>query len=842
MSSPRLLLTLLLRELRGGRDRLLPFVLSLALGVAAVVLVAGLSDSVSRAIRMEARPLLGADVAARSFQPIPPGFVAVEAAFPGVERVDTVDFMTMAAAPAPEGAPGRSVLVELKAVGPGWPFYGAPMLDPPGPLAERLGDDGVFVEPSLLERLGLRSGDPLRLGGATFTIRGVVKEEPGRLPSGMVAGPRVLLGLEGLARTGLTGSSVRTTFRALYRIPDERAAEAFARALEADAEGAAWTTVETWTEAQPTTQRTISRTRSWLGLVALLSLVVGGVGVAQGTQAHLARRLDALAVQRCLGLTPGEIRLVALSETAVLALAGSLVGGVVGVGVLAAAPVVLGGLLPAEAVVPWQPVAVARGVGLGLGVALLFAARPLLRASRVPPLRVLRRDVEPLPERPAEAFAAGGIVLGGVFGLAWAQAGDALVAAAFAGGLAAVAALGALGATGLARSLGLLARRVRSSWWLRHGLAAVGRPGAGTVPAVVALAIGVVVVLTTVLVEGRLQAQITRELPGDAPTAFLLDVQPDQRAGVEAALVDGGAERVRSAPVVVARLLAVDDVPVEAMVEGRSEEERWALTREQRLSYREGLPADNRILAGAPATPGGPAEVSLEERYAESLGASVGSRIRFDVQGVPIELLVANVRTVEWESFGINFFMLVEPGVLEAAPQTFLMTAALPVDREPSLQDALSARFPNVTLVSVRAALAQAQGLLGQVGLGIRLVGAFTALAGVAILSSGVAAGASRRAREVALLKTLGTTRAGVVGMLAVEYSLVGLLAGALGALGGWGVSRVLVEGLLGLGWSTDVGALVGAVLLCATLCACAGVLANLRALRARPAEVLRAE
>lgn len=840
--SPRLVWTLLLRELRGARARVLPFVGSLAVGVAAVVLVAGLADSVSRAIRLEARPLLGADVAARSFTPLPESFEAVAAAFPDVERVDTVDFLTMVATPpGPDGAPGRSVLAELKAVGPGWPFYGAPTLDPDRPLADLLGEDGVVVDRALLDRLGIAVGDRVRVGSATLTVRGTVVKEPGRLPTGLVMGPRAFVSLEALARTGLGGSSARTTYRALYRAPDEARAGALAEALRTGAEGAAWTTVETWSDAQPTAQRTIERTRTWLGLVALLSLVVGGVGVAQSTRAHLARRLDGLAVQRCLGLTPGEIRVVALAETGLLAVGGSLAGAAVGVGILALAPAVVGGLLPPEAVVPWQPGAVARGVGLGLGIALLFAARPLAQASRVPPLRVLRRDVEPLPERWGETALGGAGLFGGVYALAWVQAGDPAVALAFVAALAPVAGLGALGAAALARALGRAARGM-PAWWLRHGLAAVGRPGAGTVPAVVSLGLGVVVVLTTVLVEGRLQAQISREFPPTAPSAFLLDVQPDQRAEVTRMLEEAGGTRVRAAPVVVARLSAVDGRGVEALVAERGDEERWSLTREQRLSYRADLPPDNRVVAGAPFTPGGVAEVSLEQRYAEQLGATVGSRLTFDVQGVPVDLVVANLRTVEWESFDMNFFLVVEPGVLEAAPQTVLMTAQLPADRETALQDALAARFGNVSLVSVRAALAQAQGLLGKVGLGIRLVGAFTALAGVAILVSGVSADASRRGREVALLKTLGTTRAGVVGLFAIEYAVVGLAAGGLGALGAWAVSRVVVERLLRLAWVTDGAAIAAGVLGCALLCALAGVAANGRALRVRPAEVLRGE
>ena len=835
----RRLLPLLSREVRGARARLWPFVASLAVGVAAVVLVAGLADTVSRAIRMEARPLLGADVAARSARPLP-AWDDVHARFPGVARADSTDLLTMAALlPGVDGAPGRSLLVELKAVSNDWPFYGAPVVDPARPLPELLGDDGLVVDPSLLERLGVTMGASIRIGSATFVVRGTISKEPGRLPSGLSAGPRVLTSLAGLERAALGEVGARVTHRALWRVPDE--ATAGRLAAELDAVDPTWITVETWSDAQPSAQRSIQRTSSYMGLVALLSLVVGGVGVAQSTRAWMAQRLDALAVQRCLGMTTGDIRTLALVQTALFALTGSVIGAVGGMAALAAAPWVLGGLLPADAVQPFQPAAMARGVALGVGIALLFAARPLAAAARVPPLRVLRRDVEPLPE-PWTRVALGGGGLGlGVLALAWAQSGDLVVAGVFVGGLGAVAGVGAVTAAALARAMGALARGV-PLWWLRHGLASLGRPGSGLVPAVVSLALGVVVVLTTVLVEGRLYAQIAQEFPKEAPSVFALDVQPDQRDGVVAMIEAAGATRVRTAPIVVARLASVDTNTVEMLVASQGENARWSLTREQRISYMPMFPADNVISAGAAFSDAVPNEVSLEARFAENLGARVGSGVRFDVQGVPVALTVTSLRTVSWESFDMNFLVVAEPGVLDDAPQSFLLTAQLDADRESGVQDRLAAAYPNVTLVSVRTALAQARGLLERLGWGVRAVGGFTALAGIAILVSGVAADAARQARKVALFKTLGTTRAGVVGLFVVEYGLLGLCAGLLGAIGAAGISWVVVTRLLSLAWVTDTPLLVGAVLVTGAACATVGVLANTRALQARPAEVLRSE
>lgn len=837
-ADPRFLLALAWRELRGARARAASFLGALAVGVAAVVLVAGLSDSVGRSARLEARPTLGADVAASARRPLP-DLAAAEATEPGVERVDTVDFATMAAAPAgADGAPGRSMLVELKAVGPGWPFYGAPETAPADALAV-LDDAGVLVEPGVLERLGLDVGAPLRIGSATFTVRGRVLAEPGRLPTGLVVGPRALVTLGGLERSGLGGIGARVTYKALYRVPDEARASALAAALREA--GGAWLSVQTWSDAQPSFRRSLERSTSFLGLVALLALLVGGVGVAQATRAWMAQRLDALAIQRTLGLTSVEVAGVAAVQTATLALGGGLVGAALGTAVLALVPSVLAGVLPAEAVVPWQPVAVMRGIGLGVGIALAFAAEPLWRAASVPAMRVLRRDVEPLPPAWWQRLAWGLVLAVVVGALAWVQAGDLLVAAVFVGALVLVVGLGAAGATLAARGAAAVGGRA-PQWWLRHGLLALGRPGSGLVPAVVSLALGVVVVLTTVLVEGRLYAQIAQEFPATAPSAFLVDVQPDQEAGVRAALEAAGGTRIRTVPMVVARLASVDGVAVDTLAAARPEADRWSLTREQRLTWQADLGPGNTLVAGAPFSDAVAAELSVEERYAGDIGAHVGSTVVFDVQGVPVPFTVTSLRRVAWESFEVNFFLVAEPGALDGAPYASLMTTQLGPEVEAGVQDQLAARWPNVTMVSVRSALEQVRGVLSKLAWGIRAVGTFTALAGVAILASGVAADAARRGRQVALYKTLGVTRGGVMAVFAVEYALVGLLAGGLGAVGAVGVSWALVTQLMRLGWRTDGAAVAAGVGTAAVACAAVGIAANLRALRVRPAEVLRGD
>lgn len=835
-------------ESRGAAGRLAFFVACLAVGVAAVVAVAGLSSGVERALRAEARKLLAADLAVSGRRPLPAALEAALRRLPGMRQVEVRELPTVAAAPAAAGRPGRSQLVELKAVGGGYPFYGALELAPERPLAELLAPDAAVVAPELLTRLGLRLGDRLLLGGASFRIAGTVRREPDRIGFSLTLGPRVFVSLEGLSRAGLEAFGSRIGYRRLVALPPGAgAADARAAAERLRAALPAGYRVETYAEGQPNLRRSLDRGTRFLGLVALTSLLIGGVGVAQAVRAWLADRLDSIAVLKCLGLRPREVVTLYLGHTALVALLGSAAGVAAGTALQAAAAGLVAGLVPGAEVSAWQPGAAARGLGLGLGVALLFCLPPLAGVRRVPPLRVLRRDAEPLPPSRWAQSLAGAALLAGVFATAWIQSGSARLGAEFAGGLAAAVAVLAASARAVALAAGRVPERlVAGRVALRHGLGALGRPAAGTLGAVVGLGLGVVLVTTLSLVERALHRELGGDLPRAAPTAFLLDVQPDQWAGVRSILRAEGATDVDSVPVVMARLRAVDGRDVAALAQEGGEGERgrrgWVLTREQRLTYLDRLPPGNEIVAGRLWSDPRRPEVSVEAEFAEDLGVRPGSTLTFDVQGVPLELAVTSLRRVEWRTFGINFFLVVEPGVLEGAPQFRLASARLPPGRDQPAQDRLAAAYPNVSVLQVRDLLDKVLGVLDRVALGVRVLGGFTVAAGVAILAGAVAAGSARRGREVALLKTLGMTRWGVVGCLALEHALVGAVAGGIGAAGAGAASWAILTRGLEVTWRFEPWPYLAAVALATALSTAAGVAASGRALRRRPAEVLRGE
>jgi putative ABC transport system permease protein len=864
--SPAFFIRMLLRESRGSRGRLAFFVACLSVGVAAVVAVAGLSGSLDDGIRGEARQLLAADLAIEGRRPIPQDLGLAAAGLADAERTDLQETVTVVAAPPREsGLPGPSQLVELKVVSGDYPFYGKLVIEPARPLRQLLAPGTTVVAAELLARLGLRTGDSLRIGGQPFRIAGIVLSEPDRISVSMTLGPRVFLSADGFRRAGLTGAGSRIEYRTLLKAPEgfplARLDEVKERLQQTIADPDFYR-VETYRDAQPALRRSLARVERFLGLVALLSLFVGGIGVAQSVRAWLASRMDAIAILKCLGMRPREIFPLYLGQTALLGLAGSLVGIAVGVGIQLALPSLFSDLIPAELIRPWQPAALLRGLVLGVGVAVLFSLPPLSAVLRVPPSRVLRRDAEPLPGHRWTMVATGLALALGVWTMAALQARSGHLGGLFTGGVAAATLALALGALAVTRLVRRLPRESLNRPWLRHGVASLARPGATTFSAIVALGLGVLVVLGMSLVQRRLTEELAGELPREAPSAFLIDVQPQQWAGIEQVILKQGATRIQSVPVVMARIAAIDGRPVEELAErdqreeenrghlhgggGRREgengqrAERWALTREQRLTYMRTLPEDNEVVDGVLWGDPQRAEVSVEQDFANDLGLRLGSAIRFDVQGVPLELTVTSLRTVNWRTFGINFFLVVEPGVLEDAPQQRLAAFQLPRGTEQRVQDELAARYPNVTLLRIREILDKIVQVMERIGLGIRFLGGFTVLAGIAILAGAVSAGSLRRGREVALLKTLGMTRRAVLGTFAVEYALIGLVAAGIGATGGtllaWGVLKRGFE----LSWSFQplpfLVAIFGAVLLAVA----AGVLASVRAIERRPIEVLR--
>jgi len=844
--SASLYLRLLVRESRGSLKRFAFFVACLAVGVAAVVSVAGLSAALAEGVRREARQLLASDVTVSSLQPLPADLEELLALRPELKRTEIQELVTMAAVEKHPGRPGASQLVELKAVQGEYPFYGVLETEPPGPLELLLSPETVVVAPDLLSRLALRVGDEMRIGGQPFRIAGVVHSEPDQGSGPFRLGPRVLLSGAGLRRADLDRRGSRVMHRLLLKLPSGTGAEEAERLatelrdLVGEFEGIR---VRTYKDAQETLQQAIQRVEKFLGLVALLSLLLGGLGVAQTTRAWLASRIDAIAIYRCLGLRPNDVTKLYLGHAILLGLAGGVLGAAAGILIQRFVPTLIGDLLPVSELAWWSPGAVAKGIGMGIGLALLFTLAPLLATRRVSPLRVLRKDVEPVRQGRVGTVLLSGILLLGIWMAAAFQARDAKLGSQFTLGIVVAAGLLALAGFALMRSLAPLGRRL-GSVWARHGVASLAQPGAATLGSVVAVGLGVILVTALGFVERALSDELRGDLPTSAPTAFLIDIQPDQWPEVERLLRQQGSSSIDSVAVVTARLRSVDGTPVSELAAATPDDgdRRWALTREQRLTYLQELPADNSILEGELWSDPETWEVSVEEGFATELGVELGSHLGFDIQGMPLELAVTSIRKVDWRTFGINFFLVVEPGVLENAPQVRIATARFPKSTEQATQDLLAAEFPNVTLLKIRELLDKIAQGLERMTSGVRFLGSFSILAGILILAGGISAGSVQRGQRVALLKTLGMTRREIAAMMATEYALIGGVAGIIGTAGGALLSWFVLTRSMELSWQPYPRLILLSLGLSVALTALTGIVASWGALQRRPLAVLRAD
>ncbi|REJ86221.1 MAG: hypothetical protein DWQ30_00970 [Acidobacteria bacterium] len=854
-------------ELRGSLGRVVYWVLCLAVGVSAVVSIAALASSLDGAIRHEARSLLAADLAISSQADLGEELARAVAELPGgrsAELRETVGLVARSSRTPGEHGGARSLLAELRSIDGPYPFYGEVELEvlPRDGAAERVartsaelplaelfvplgdGDErpGVLAASDLLNQLGLEIGDDLLVGRARTRIAGVLIAEPDRVPGLLSVGPAVLLGAEAFEQSGLGGFgnfSRRKTLIALEDSSTESIAAA-RQTLQAVIGDDPSYRVETYEDAQPLIREGLEDLEEFLGLVALLSLLVGGVGIAQGVRTWLSSRLDAIAVLKCIGMRPRELFALYLGQAVFLGLIGSVIGGVIGLLGVLLVPIILAGLVPPDAIRIWQPLAFLRGIVLGVGTATAFALPPLLSVLRVPPSRVFRRDAEPLPgSRALDALVLVALVVA-VTALASWQAGSLRIGAFFFAGVALTVALIGLGNFALTRLAQRLATE-RRSFWLRQGLAAVGRPGGGTLGALTALGLGLLVLLTMALVQEHVQDELAADLPTDAPSAFLINIENEQWPEIARILEEGGASRIDSAPVVMARIASIDDRPADELAEER--EARWAFRRELRLTYQRELPADNRVLrqADPDALWGDPRpEVSVEEEFAREIGVDVGSELTLQTGGETFDLVVSSIREVDWQTFGINFFLVVEPGVLEAVPQSRLAAARLPDGGEQRIQDAVAQQFPNVTVFRIRQLLDRVVGLMRQLSFGMRVLGSFTILAGLAILAGAVATSSAQRGRQVALLKTLGMARADVLRVFGTEYALVGAVAATVATLGSLVLAWFAITRGFEIEWTWRplllAGSFVGAVSLAVTV----GLLASRRALRVPPVEILR--
>jgi putative ABC transport system permease protein len=808
MNPWRLAVRLACRELRGGLKGFRLFLACLALGVAAIAAVASMNRAVSDALRADARPLLGGDLDVRLTQRLPTQAEAAHLRATAAAYSAIIEMRAMAR-PDRDGAEieqsgfddGRSAMVELKAVDGNYPLIGQIELTPVVPLhhllANRDGAWGAVADPVLLSRLGLQPGERIRIGDASFVLRGTVDREPDRSASVATFGPRLMIAEDALASTGLIqpGSLFRHATRIV--LPKDETEDTWRAAALAVFADAGWQIRGTG-DAAPGIQRFVDRLSLFLGFAGLTTLLIGGLGIAGAVRAYLEDRVQTIAILKCVGAPGGLVMGSYLLQLMLLAAFGTVFGLIVGATVPMIAVGAVRPLLPVAVQIGVYPGALAAAAALGLLTALTFSLWPLACARQVPAANLFRQTVAGLTGRPRAGYiTATALSALALAALAVLITPDWLFGVLFVAG-AALTLLLLRGTASFVRASAKRLPRARNAV-VRLAVDGLYRPGAPTNPVLISLGTGLTVLVAVALTDANLRSQIGDRLPQSVPAFFFLDIRDDQRAAFdEAVAAVPGVGEFRRVPMLMGRIVRIDGMPVEqAMV---SPETAWALRGDRTLTYAS-VPADGtRIEAGGwwPPDYAGPPLISFDATLAKGFGVGVGDRLTLNVLGRDIEARIASLRRIEWRSVPLDFATVFAPGTLEAAPHSDIAAVYARPDAEAALQRAVGERLPNVTAIRTRDAIEAATGLLAKIGWGVRAAALVTLAAGLLVLAGAIAGDRGHREREAVVFKMLGATRGRIARIYAVQYAVLGmvtaLIAAGLGTAIAWAVTTRLMR------------------------------------------------
>ena len=821
------------REIHGSVARFRVFLGALLLGVAAIGTVGSVAEAMRDGIAGNARLLLGGDVELRSlYMPTPDDLIDTAAQYGTLSRTMTMRAMLQ--------VDGERRLVALKAVDAAWPMVGSAALAGGGDLAPAIAPGKIVIDPKLARGLDLAPGSMVRIGDVDLEVSDTLAYEPDRSVSFVTFGPRVLMSLASLEATGLMQPGAMITYRTRLLLPDnaDRGA-AIASIKTAAANGPV--RVRDLMDAAPGFDVFIDRTEVFLVLVGLTALLIGGLGVAGAVRAWLGSRMPVIATLKCLGAPARLIFRIYLIQ--VMLIAG--LGVCLGVLVAAIAPIFAIDLLSSYVTVPISvavyPLPLVVAAGFGMATSFLFALWPLAKAEEVRAANLFRRLNSMPGGRPKPRYlviaAAAFLALSG---LALVATRDLQLTLIFIfGSLATILLLGGLG-----ELLLRVMRKVPAPRYVpgRLALSAITRPGSPVRAIVIAFGLGLSVLVTVALSQANIGRQIDSRVSEDAPAWFFIDIQPDQiDRFMEITTTTEGVSEVLRTPMLRGRVTSLGgrDAGDYDMRGGSA----WVLRGDRALTWSATQPDSGKLVAGEwwPADYAGPPLASMSEEEALELDVWIGDEVTFNVLGRSVTAEISNIRSVEWESFSINFVFVLSPGLLDSAPHSWMAStrvsdedAALRVDRN------IAAEFNNISAISVREAVDTAQRVIGLLGAAVQMTALVTLVAGIAVLAGTVASTEAQRLADSVILKVLGASRVAITIAWFLEYALLGFLAAIAAALIGSIASWGLITGFLNASFELDFMLVLGVTMAGAFGTALLGLAGAVRTLGRKPAPLLR--
>lgn len=827
MGALRFALRNLWRDLKSGE--LVILLLALLVAVASLTAVGFFTSRIGRAVEQQAGEVLAADLRLESARPISDAYAA--AARERGLRVARI--VTM---PSVVFVGNESSLIALRAVGDGYPLRGQlKTADRPfGPartISAIPAPGEAWADSRLLAKLGLQVGAQLQVGAASVRVTQVLDYRPDQGSGFADLSTTLLINLQDLDRTQLIQPGSRAE-RVLLFAGDPGRIARFRDYL--DGIRGKGERLQSIADASPQIRASSDRAGRFLSLASVVSVLLSAIAVAMAAQRHARRHLDSVALMKSMGASQSFVLRQTVLQLITIAALVSVLGTIIGYGAQMGIAWLLRDLvrgdLPAPALGTYW-------LGLVTAVVVLvgFALPPLLQMKQVPPVRVLRRDVEPPPLRYAVVY---GLAIGAVLSLLYWIVRDLKLMAYVAGGIAATFVALALAGAGLVRLLAPLRGGVGVAW--RYGLANIARRGRDSILQIVAFGLGLMVLLLLALVRNDLLRDWRASLPAGAPNYFMINIRPEEGSAVQAFFAQRGLPPTELVPLVRARLSAINGAPVDP-ARFESERARGFVEREANLSWANAPGDTNRLVAGQwwrDGDGGGP-RISVEQDYAKLLNLKLGDTLTYDVAGELVSGRISSLRDVRWDSFRPNFFVVFSPGVLDDVTGTLITSVHVSPAQRPLLVD-LVRRFPEITIIDIDALLTQVRDVMDKAALAVQYVFVFTLLAGLTVLLAAVQATRDERRYESAMLRTLGASQATVLKGIAAEFVVLGALAGLLAAAGATVAGYFLATRLFNLRYVPDPLVWLAGLAGGALLVGIAGVLAARSVVTQPPAASLR--
>ena len=828
------------RDARHQPNRLLLCALSIVFGVAAMVAVDSFAANLTKAMDAQAKTLLGADLEITSRAGFDERAELIIDGIGGTQARET-RFASMAYFPKAD----QARLVQVRALGGGFPFYGEFETEPAG-MNPALADAPVIVlDPLLLAQYGLSAGDTVTLGAVDFTITASLQRVPGEAAFAGLFAPRAYIPLSQLEATGLIGTG-SIAFHRVYFSDLPRPAEQIAEEY-ADRFARARLSVDTVQAQRDKVGQPLENLTRFLSLVGFVALLLGGVGIAGAVRAYLEKKRDTVAILRCLGSDARVAFSVFLVQVAGIALVGAVAGAAFGVLCQSVLPKLLAPLLPFELNFFAHPPSIMTGAGYGFVTAFIFGLFPLLPLRRVSPLQAIRAGFESgRKRRDPLAVALAGLAAVALAAFCMSRTAVWWHGLVFAAGLGFVTSVLWL----IAVLMKWVLRRFfkPSNFLLRQASGNLHRPNNRTVFLGVSLGVGTFLIFTLILIQAGLLQQTDIAARSNDPNILFFDVQQDQYEGLETILNGKGIAIMEAAPIVTMRLSAVKGRTLsDIKSDPKNTIDEWILNREWRSSYRGALGPAERLVAGDYVARWDsfeePVPISMEADMAKDLGVELGDTLVFDIQGIPMEVAVSSLRKVDWAELRPNFFATFPLGVLEAAPQWWIAVGRSPdVATTAALQTELFQAYPNISAVDLNVVINALQGIFGRINFAIRFMGLFTAITGVIILANAVTTSRNQRVRESVLLRTIGASGGQIRMILALEYALIGFVSAVIGVGLALAASTALGVWVFKVDFYIPVVAVGAAVVFVSGLAVVTGMLSSRGIANHPPLAILRRE